>query len=180
MGSDVAAARRSFTSPDAALAESGAPLLFEDLYLKYYSDVFRYALVLTNTPEEAEDVAAETFARAWHAWNRARDPLTPPLPWLLVIARNIATDAWRRMSRLSRHMLAAQPPDDHAEVEALLWLRALVQMLPPRQREVIVLRYLRDLSDADIARLMNLGESGVRSLASRAITTLRQHPEVWR
>lgn len=154
--------------------------MFEDLYARHYADVFRYALVLTNSRDEAEDVAAETFARAWRAWSAGREPDGPPLPWLLVIARNIARDRWRRLSRVTTRLLPSRGQDGHAEVESLLWLQTLIRTLPPRQREVIVLRYHRDLTDAEIGRLMGLSESGVRSLVARAIATLRQHPEVWR
>jgi RNA polymerase sigma factor (sigma-70 family) len=155
-------------------------VLFEDLYARHYSDVFRYALVLTNSRDEADDVAAETFARAWRAWRNGHEPDGPPLPWLLVIARNIAIDRWRRLARIAVRLLPSRPNDGYAEVEALLWVESLARILPPRQREVIALRYHRDLGDAEIGQLMNLSESGVRSLVARAIATLRQHPEVWR
>jgi RNA polymerase sigma factor (sigma-70 family) len=71
-------------------------------------------------------------------------------------------------------------PDAQADPETWLWLDAFARVLPERQREVILLRYHRDLSDADIGALMRLSPSGVRSLVARAIATLRSHPEVWR
>ena len=157
----------------------GESVLFEELYERHYADVFRYALVLTGAVAEAEDVAAETFARAWRAWDKGREPDGPPLAWLLVIARNIATDWWRRASRVAARLTARSSDGGQGEVESLVWLESLVRVLPPRQREVIVLRYYRDLADVDIGRLMGLSESGVRSLAARAMTTLREHPEVW-
>lgn len=179
MGIDVANELPNLSSVGHAV-EIGAVELFEDLFSRHYADVFRYALVLTKDRDEAEEVAAETFARGWRAWRNEDEPAGKALAWLLVIARNIATDRWRR---LSRHVGRLQPPntsDTHAEVETMLWLQSLVRVLPPRQREVIALRYHRDLSDADIGRLMGLSESGVRSLVGRALATLRQHPEAWR
>lgn len=71
-------------------------------------------------------------------------------------------------------------PSDTAHLEAMLWLESVAKILPPRQREVIALRYQRQLTDADIGVVMGLSESGVRSLVARAIETLRKHPEVWR
>jgi RNA polymerase sigma-70 factor (ECF subfamily) len=158
----------------------GPTVPLEDLFARHYLDVFRYALVLTNSREDAEDVAAETFARAWSAFQQQREPEGPPLPWLFTIARNIATDWWRRLSRRATHVLPHSDGDSPDAVESLLWLESLVRALPPRQREVIALRYHRDLSDREIGRVMGLSESGVRSLVARAIQTLRQHPEVWR
>jgi RNA polymerase sigma factor (sigma-70 family) len=161
-------------------ATRGTAVPFEELFERHYPDVFRYALVLTNSREDAEDVAAETFARAWRAFSQHREPQGLPLPWLFTIARNIATDWWRRLSRRATHRLPRHDEHSHDGVESLLWLESLVRALPPRQREVIALRYHRDLSDREIGRVMGLSESGVRSLVARAIETLRQHPEVWR
>jgi RNA polymerase sigma factor (sigma-70 family) len=175
-----------FASPSTNLAVAeptatrGDAVLFEELFNRHYPDVFRYALVLTNSREDAEDVAAETFARAWKAFAARREPQGPPLPWLFTIARNIATDWWRRLSRRATQLLPRQDGDSSDRVESLLWLESLARALPPRQREVIALRYHRDLSDREIGRVMGLSESGVRSLVARAIQTLRRHPEVWR
>jgi RNA polymerase sigma factor (sigma-70 family) len=52
--------------------------------------------------------------------------------------------------------------------------------LTARQREALVLRHQRDLTDADIARIMGISESGVRSLVARALEVLRDHPELIR
>jgi RNA polymerase sigma-70 factor (ECF subfamily) len=179
MALDFASPSSNLVVPE-PIATRGGTLPFEDLFDRDYLDVFRYALVLTINREDAEDVAAETFARAWSAFRRHREPEGQPLPWLFTIARNIATDWWRRLSRRAAHVLPHSDGDSRDAVESLLWLESLVRALPPRQREVIALRYHRDLSDREIGRVMGLSESGVRSLVARAIQTLRQHPEVWR
>jgi RNA polymerase sigma factor (sigma-70 family) len=178
MGIDMAAGDSSVLAQTGA-ATRGKTVLFEDLYTRYYGDVFRYALVLTTHRDEADDVAAETFARAWRAWVKGQEPDGKPLPWLLVIARNISRDRWRRLSRLATHRLPSHAQDVHGEVEVRLWLESVGRILPPRQREVVALRYYRDLRDSEIGLIMGLSESGVRSLVGRAIATLRKHPEVW-
>lgn len=155
-------------------------MLFEEIYERHLGDVFRYALVLTHDRDEAEDVTSETFARALRAWRNGTEPASLPLPWLLVVARNIATDRWRRAKRILSRPAASTAPSDMARVEAVLWLESVSAILPARQREVIALRYHRELTDADIGAVMSLSESGVRSLVARAIETLRKHPEVWR
>jgi RNA polymerase sigma-70 factor, ECF subfamily len=153
---------------------------FADVFERHYADVVRYATVMTGDRDDGEDVAAETFARAWRASVAGAHPEGPVLAWLFVIARNIATDRWRRLRRIASRQAATTARDSQTEVDTRLWLDALAKSLPLRQREVVALRYHVDLSDADIARLMGLSESGVRSLLSRAIATLRRHPEVWR
>jgi RNA polymerase sigma factor (sigma-70 family) len=153
---------------------------FTGAFALHHPDVFRYALVLTGDRDDADDIAAETFLRAWRAWESRREPEGPMLPWLLVIARHLATDRWRRAARLAHRVLSPSPNLDVAQVDTMIWFGALLRLLPTHQREVVVLRYIRDLGDEDVARIMGLSQSGVRSLAARAIATLRAHPEAWR
>ncbi|MGH2467574.1 MAG: RNA polymerase sigma factor [Candidatus Limnocylindrales bacterium] len=160
---------------------------FEALYRQRYRDVHRYVLLLTGAPDDAEDLAADAFSRAYGAWRAGHGPQGAPLPWLLRIARNAVTDRWRRkgllrwlpLDRLEpRHETAALDTQVR-EAEFWTWFEALSRVLSHRQREVIILRYRRDLSDAEIGQIMGLTSSGVRSLAARALAALRSHPEIW-
>ncbi len=154
---------------------------FVDFYRANYRTVFRYVLVLTRNPHDAEDVAAETFERAFQVWSRGELRPETAVRWLLVTAGRRAKDRWRRARSALRLQTGhvARANDGLHERESLLWLGAILRLLPSRQREVLALRYQSDLTDRDIALLMGLTESGVRSLAARAIATLRKHPEVW-
>jgi len=71
-------------------------------------------------------------------------------------------------------------PLEAERIEFWLWFDRLSDALTSRQREVLLLRYQSDLTDAEIGRILGLSEPGVRSLASRAISSLRQHPELLR
>ncbi|MBA2381575.1 MAG: sigma-70 family RNA polymerase sigma factor [Chloroflexi bacterium] len=153
----------------------------ERVYADHFRDVHRYLLGLTASPADADEIAAETFERALRAWDRVPEPA---LPWLLLTARRIATDRWRRARRLARLALGPSRPvrsdAGEAGTEFWLWFGAVARALTDRQREVLVLRYQRDLTDADIATIMGLSESGVRSLVARALEVLRHHPELLR
>ena len=89
-------------------------------------------------------------------------------------------------TRRARRFVAALPrvrpadPTNAGEVrtEFWAWFDAVGTILSDRQREAVVLRYQRDLTDADIGEILGLTESGVRSLIARALASLRQHPEV--
>lgn len=152
---------------------------FEDAYRAHYRDVHRYVLAFTGSIDDADEIASETFERAFRSWQRTPDP---PLPWLLLTARRIATDRWRRARRWARLALGFrhEKRGDAGErrTEFWLWFADVSRLLTDRQREVLLLRYQRDLSDADIASIMGLSESGVRSLVSRALDVLRAHPEL--
>ena len=67
-----------------------------------------------------------------------------------------------------------------ARTEFWLWFDAVARALNGRQREVLLLRYQRDLTDAEIGSILGISESGVRSLVSRAIAVLREHEELLR
>jgi RNA polymerase sigma factor (sigma-70 family) len=162
---------------------------FEEAYRDHYRDVYRYVLVMSHERDEADDVVGEVFKRAFEAWREGRGPAGRALPWLLLIARRLLTDRWRHGRLIAWVRLRSGEDEsrpragavDHManEREFWMWLDALSRSLPPRQREVLLLRYQRDLTDAEIGEVLGLSESGVRSLAARAIAALRRHPELW-
>jgi RNA polymerase sigma factor (sigma-70 family) len=172
---------------------------FESIYRQHYRDVSRHVILITRGRDDVEEIVAETFTRAFTAWRSGHGPAGRPLPWLLVVARRIATDRWRRRRLITwlplpesirprpeagdrRRTATGEPggPDLAAgAAEFWLWLDALSQALPTRQRDVIFLRYQDDLSDEDIGEILGLSASGVRTLASRALLALRKHPELW-
>lgn len=153
---------------------------FDRMYAAHYRDVYRYILGLTRSAVDAEDITADTFERAFRHWSDVPDR---PVPWLLLTARRIATDRWRRARRLASLMVGRRSnsrstPGTFADSEFASWFESLANVLTARQREVLVLRYQRDLTDADIGSVMGLSESGVRSLLARALAVLRSHPEL--
>jgi len=157
---------------------------FAIVYSRLHRDVFRYCLVLTRSVEEAEDVASETFERGLRAWRSGRAAAGAPLPWLLLVARRIVIDRERRQRLLrwiplgAAHASHASSEAESDRIEFWLWFDRLSSALTSRQREVLLLRYQCDLTDAEIGRILGLSEPGVRSLASRAVSALRNHPEL--
>ena len=160
---------------------------FEALYRQRYRDVYRYALMMLRRPEDAEDVAGETFHRAYTAWGSGHGPSGQALPWLLLITRRLVIDKARRHRLISWLPLGGQNPahepadaGDTGRTEFWLWFERFARELPDRQREVLILRYQRDLDDEAIGEILGLSASGVRSLVARACATLRRNPEIWR
>jgi RNA polymerase sigma factor (sigma-70 family) len=155
---------------------------FEEIYVAAWPRLCRYAWVLVRHHEDAEDVAAETVRRAYGAWQAGRGPVGDPIPWLFLIARRIVIDrnkrpvlSWLSLSR------ADDPPvssDSFGRLEAAVWFDQLRECLSPRQHEAIVLRFLFDLRDDQIGRIMGLSPAGVRTNVSRGVAVLRKRPEV--
>jgi RNA polymerase sigma factor (sigma-70 family) len=150
----------------------------EQAYLDHYAAVFRYSFALTGSAADAEDVTSEVFERALRAWTE-----TParPLAWLLLTTRRIATDRFRRAARLVSvlaRLRSREPRPAEIGTDFSLWFSAVGAVLTPRQREVLVLRYEREMTDGEIGELLGVSASGARSLMARALATLRAHPEL--
>jgi len=160
---------------------------FGALYRQRYRDVYRYALLMLRSAEDAEDVTADAFQRAYAAWDSGHGPAGQALPWLLLITRRLVIDKTRRRRLLSWLPLASLHPShepsaqaDTDRTEFWLWFERFARELPTRQREVLILCYQRDLDDDAIGEILGLSASGVRSLVGRACATLRRNPEIWR
>jgi RNA polymerase sigma factor (sigma-70 family) len=181
-GSDELLERVGSAGP---FGEGGAS--FEALYRQRYRDVYRYALLMLRSAEDAEDVTGEAFQRAYAAWDSGHGPSGQALPWLLLITRRLVIDRTRRRRLLSWLPLAGLQPShepvdqaDTGRAEFWLWFERFARELPARQREVLILRYQRDLDDPQIGEILGISASAVRSLVARACATLRRNPEIWR
>jgi RNA polymerase sigma-70 factor (ECF subfamily) len=117
----------------------------------------------------AEDAVQEALVRAWMLSERGERMESLPA-WVAAVALNQTRSGWRRAmaERRARHRLpgapggTAEPSADHVDVA-----RALAA-LPRRQREVAVLRYLLEMSTAEVAAALGIGEGTVKSSLSRA------------
>lgn len=159
---------------------------FERLYRERYRDVYRYAMLMLGNCDDTEDVVGEAFHRAYAAWQSGHGPAGQALPWLLLITRRLVIDRGRRRKLLSWLPLGslnpAHEPSDEADTgrtEFWLWFDRFARELPGRQREVLILRYQRDLDDECIGEILGISASAVRSLVARACAALRRNPEIW-
>jgi RNA polymerase sigma-70 factor (ECF subfamily) len=179
-GDRLAVTRDDLVVP--AQAPSKTSVDWEALYGRHSRDVNRYLLALTRDPEDAADLTAEAFERALRASARGAFPVDRALPWLLLVARRLAISRWRRARRLAvavrRLPSRLGPSTEQERSEFLLWLDAITAVLSQRQREVLLLRYHVDLADNEIAEILGITESGVRSLVARAAASLRAHEEL--
>jgi RNA polymerase sigma-70 factor (ECF subfamily) len=168
------------------------PRQFEALYRKYVAQVYSFALYELRNPHLAEDLTARTFtsALAGLARFRERDP-APDAPssfrgWLFQIARNAIANEKRdrrRHPEAPMELAVAHPaPDDPAaEVvrrDELATAWRAVEALPEERRRALVLRFVLELSTAEIGALMNRSEGAVRVLIHRALRSVgRSLPE---
>jgi RNA polymerase sigma-70 factor (ECF subfamily) len=125
----------------------------------------------------AEDLVQEALLRACADWRTVRR-MQSPAGWVFRVAVNLAASHHRRRSAESRayRRAAGHPPAaDAPSPETAVDLRAALAALPERERQVVVLRYLLDLSTDEAGEAMRISPGAVRSLTHRAVARLRSH-----
>jgi RNA polymerase sigma-70 factor, ECF subfamily len=169
---------------------AGKTSAFELLVQRYSKPVYNFALNFLGDADEADEAAQLTFVQMFQSLPRAR--LDAPLkPWIYQIARNKCIDLWRGHKTVSltpdeEHTLEGddQPdtdprdpaplPDELAEREDLQRiLRRTINALPLKFRTAATLRYVNELSFAEIARVMNVPENTAKTYFQRAKKLLR-------
>lgn len=155
---------------------------FDALFVAEYSRLVRSVGFVCGDAEVAADCVADAFERAYVRWRRV-GRLDDPAGWIRRVAINRATDvarrrttAWRTVTRLARRT-ATEPPAELQLSDSTAFhdseLAAAVAALSGRQRAVVALHYLDDLSVADVAHSLSLSEGAVKYHLHQARARLR-------
>ena len=161
-------------------AQAGKVALdFEALYRAARDDVFAYVATLLRDRGAAEDVTALAFERAFRKRGGYDARRGTERAWLFGIARNAALDELRKRKRAAH--LAAEPEDvapaaDEEMDRALrrAAVRTAVATLPPRERELIALKFHAGLDNAELAAVLGVSVSNAGTRLHRALTKLRE------
>jgi RNA polymerase sigma factor (sigma-70 family) len=149
---------------------------FEEAFREVWPLALAVARRVLGDAGEAEDAAADGFARALVAWPRVRD-LPYRDAWMLRVVGNVSLDRARSRTRAARWASSSTGGDcvsDHQEVTVLrMALVEALAALPKRQREVIVLRHLCGLTEREVAGAIGISTNSVKKHASRGIARLR-------
>ncbi len=159
---------------------AGQELDFDALVARFELPLLQYATRIIGDRERARDVVQETFVQLQRAAREQVDPA--PVKWLFTVCRNRALNVCRKERRLTfvdeqvlEDREAAQPaPSERIEqTEARGFLLRILGTLPPRQQEVLQLKFQSDLSYAEIADITNTSAGSVGVLIHTALKTLR-------
>jgi RNA polymerase sigma-70 factor (ECF subfamily) len=171
----------------------GDATAYAELVTRYTAPIYNLAFRLTDDSAEAENIAQETFLRAYIALPRSRTDLAFK-PWLFQIAVNLCRDLARKKhpAAFSELESEAEPaPEESVEDESPLPLdqieerelqQALVRAvtaLPEIYRAVVTLRYTEELSYEDMAAVLKLPVNTVRTHLFRAKSLLRKSLAAW-
>jgi len=153
------------------MAEAASRQDFDEFYSRSAARLVRHGYALTGDMAEAQDIAQEAFARAWQRWPMVRD-CDSPEAWVRRVATNLSASRWRRI-RVARaaagHAAEQHAPEVSTDTVALV---SGLRTLPERQRTVLVLHYMCDLTIDQIAAELGCPPGSVKSWLSRGRTAL--------
>jgi RNA polymerase sigma-70 factor (ECF subfamily) len=158
------------------LPRAAAPS-FDEVVAEQLDSVYRYLVYLTGDRAAAEDLAAETFEKAFRSWRRFDPRRAAPRTWLCSIARGVAVDWFRSETRRRRREEAyardVEPPQELGDGLPGAVEHALRQ-LTRGEREVIALRILLDLDGPSAARVLGISNTACSTRLSRALKRLEE------
>jgi len=168
------------------LAAKGDPEAFGVLYERYVNRIYNYIFYRTGNPFDAEDLTARVFYRAINHIGGYRDMGVPFSAWLYRIAHNLVANWHRDNNRRQEVPLEdiallehkGDPPEtalvQNQEVEGLL---KRIHTLSAERQQLIILKFVEGLSNAEIGVIMSRSEGAVKSLYHRTLLALRNDLE---
>jgi len=159
------------------------PEAFGLLYERYVGSIYNYIYYRTGNHHDAEDLTARTFYRALKHISRYVDRGAPFSAWLYRIAHNVVAN-WHRDTKrrqiisLDELVMGALKREDPAtlteEYEEQDMLLQAVRRLPPERQQLLILKFVEQMSNAEIARVMGRTEGAIKSLYHRTLVALRE------
>jgi RNA polymerase sigma-70 factor (ECF subfamily) len=159
---------------------------FSKIYDKYIDKIYRFIFLKVNSPEVAEDLTSETFLRGWQAYKtqnsklKAQNKIENPPAFLYQIARNLVVDYYREKGRAQVVSADYRIIDPRINLEEkanlnseLEEVRRALANLKDEYQDVIIYRYLDELSVPEITKIMGKSEGTIRVLLHRALAALR-------
>jgi RNA polymerase sigma-70 factor (ECF subfamily) len=164
------------------IAQEGNTEAFGAIYERYAEKVFRYLNAHLGNALDAEDLTEEVFIRVWRSLPDYRERGTPFLSFVFRVARNALIDHYRRERRVVGQLSADEvmvadhkpgPVEIVGQQMEQQELREALEGLREDYRNVLILRFLSDLSPEDTAHAMGRPAGAVRVLQHRALAALR-------
>lgn len=168
-------------------ARDGEKEAFGVLYERYLTKIYNYVYYRTGNHHDAEDLTARVFFRAMSHIEQYTERGVPFQAWLYRIAHNLVANWHRDRGRrkvipLDEYIAASlrtDAPDKKAEDdEELDALRLAMRQLPEERQQLLVLKFVERLSNAEIGEIMDRTEGAVKSLYHRTLLSLREELEV--
>jgi RNA polymerase sigma-70 factor (ECF subfamily) len=167
-------------------AGNGDNEAFGILYERYVRKIYNYIYYRTGNVNEAEDLTAKVFHRAFRHIETYNQRGVPFSAWLYRIAHNLVANWYRDRSRKKEVALDEQLPSSYQfdfpesalekSQEAEKLIKAL-RRLPPERQQLVILKFVEGLSNMEIGLIMRKSEGAIKSLYHRTLESLRKEVE---
>ena len=167
-------------------ASEGDRDAFGELYARYIDRIFNYVYYRTGNTHDAEDLTARVFQRAMKHIHNYTDRGVPFSAWLYRIAHNLVANWHRDRSRKQEIPINDIPvlpsKGDLPEIRLVRTeeqdaLLRLIRKLPPERQHLLILKFVENLSNAEIGQIMGRSEGAIKSLYHRTLLALRDQIE---
>jgi len=146
---------------------------FQEFYRAEFKSLWGFAYFLCGDWGEAEELAQDAMVRTYNAWGRIRDRERPEL-YARAIVVNLQRSVFRRglkFRKAAPRLVQAATAPPAGDDRMLMW--HALEACSPRQRQAVVLRYYEDMSEAEIARVLDCPVGTVKSLLHRGLARVR-------
>ncbi len=156
---------------------------FSKIYDLHIEKIYRFVFLKVNSRETAEDITAEVFLRGWESFNNKEKNIENHSAFLYQIARNLIIDFYRQKGQIRlvsvENCKEIDDPNVDLQEEVALSsdmaeIKQFLDCLKDEYREVIILRYINDLTVFEVAKTLDKSETNVRVILHRALKALRK------
>ncbi len=166
-----------------ARGQQGDRDALEELYLIHFDRIYSYLHVSVGNRHDAEDLTTQTFLKMLEKIGTFKWQSAPFSAWLFRIAHNLAMDHFRAGRRWQPEEEVPEPPGEEepsAELKAMQTIGResmlrLIDHLSPEQQQVLTLKFVFNLPNAEVAAILDKTEGAVKSLQHRALVSLQKH-----
>jgi len=166
-------------------AKNGDSEAFGHLYEMYFTPVYRYIYLRLKNKEIANDLTQNVFLKIFQSVVRWQERNTSPLAYFFTVARNTVIDYYKKKKEIkieNPEQVLNQLPDEAFNAEELLEKKDVsetvyraIHCLTDDQQEVIIMKFINELSNIEIAETLGKTEEAIRQIQSRALQMLREH-----
>lgn len=161
--------------------KAGKEQAYVKIYNKYYDDIYRFIFFRVSSQAVAEEIAAEVFLAVWKYITEKQETIDNCRALLYKIARNMIVVHYRKHKNLSLESLNLQIADDSEPIgdqidfkRDLNAVRTALKQLSDEQQQIVILRFMRDLSYQEIAQIIGKRSGAVRVIVHRSIRKIQQ------
>lgn len=164
-------------------AQNGEAAAFGRLYDEYIEPIYRFVYLKVSHKADAEDITQQVFLNAWQNVGNYRSQGFPFSSWLYKIAHNAVIDYYRIKSSRphiefeTAAEIAAETDIDN-EIDKnfeLMLIKNAIQKLPPDQQNIVIMKFVEELSNKEVAKILDKTEGAIRVVQHRALKQLKKH-----